>query len=178
MKKFPEIALLLGLLLLTFSQARAQDFPWNDFERRTLQELVKINVAEDADDLKRYPDKGQLIFRGKIMPSVVRVTYTGQSRGISSERKNFIELWAGSYTQTPDYANMFASEFLFKEGAQELWLLVQQQVAKFFDEELKKGDSVDLYLIRPGGVRAKDKLEWIFLVEEFQRPKDKEWPTP
>jgi len=175
MKKF---ALIFSFLLLTFSPARAQDFPWNDFERRTLQGLVKINAAEDADDLKRYPDKGQFVFRGKIMPSVVRLTYTGQLRWISGERRKFIELWAGAYSQTQDYAAMFETEFLFKEEAQEYWLPVQSQVAKYFDKELKKGDAVDLYMIRPGGLRKKDKLDWIFLVEEFQKPKDKEWSSP
>ena len=178
MKKFPEKLLIALLLLMSSSQARAQDFPWADFERRTLQELVKINLAEDADDLKRHPDKGQFVFRGKIMPSVVRVTYTGESRGISVVRKKFIELWAGTYSQTPNYADLFASEFLFKESAQEYWLPVQQQVAKFFAQELKKGDAVDLYLIRPGGLREKDKLDWVFFVEEFQKPKEKEWPSP
>jgi len=175
MKKF---ALIFSFLLLTFSPARAQDFPWNDFERRTLQGLVKINVAEDADDLKRYPDKGQLVFRGKIMPSVVRLTYTGQLRRISGERKKFIELWAGAYSQTQDYAAMFETEFLFKEEAQEYWLPVQSQVAKYFDKELKKGDAVDLYMIRPGGLMEKDKLDWIFLVEEFQKPKETDSPSP
>ena len=145
-------------------------FPWNDFERRTLQELVKINVAEDADDLKRYPDKGQFVFRGKIMPSVVRVTYTGQSRAIGSERKKFIELFANAYAQDPNYANLFESEFLFTEGAQEYWLPMQEPV-KAFNREMKKGDAVDLYLIRPGGLRVKDKTDWIFLIEEFQKPK-------
>jgi hypothetical protein len=153
-------------------------FPWNDFERRTLEELVKRNIAEDADDLKRAPGKGQFVFRGEILSSVVRVTYTGESRKLSDERKKFIELWAGSYSQDPNYAGMFQSEFLFKEGAQEYWLPVQQQVAKFFEQELKKGDAVDLYLVRPGGLRVKDKLDWIFLVEEFQKPPAKEWPKP
>jgi len=64
-----KLALMLGLLLLAFPQARAQDFPWAEFERPTMQELIKINVAEDSDDLKRYPEKGQFVFRGKIMPS-------------------------------------------------------------------------------------------------------------
>jgi hypothetical protein len=116
MKKVPEMVLMMGLLSLTLPQARAQDFPWNDFERRTLQELVKSNVAEDADVFKRYPGKGQFVFRAKIMPSVVRVTHTGQSRGLSTERKKFIELWAGTYATTPKYGSFFESEFLFKEG--------------------------------------------------------------
>lgn len=32
-------------------------------------------------------------------------------------------------------------------------------------------DYVDVYLIRPGGLITKDKAEWVFLVEEFQKPK-------
>jgi hypothetical protein len=48
MKKF---ALMLAMLLLAFPQARAQDFPWADFERQAMQELIKINVAEDSEDL-------------------------------------------------------------------------------------------------------------------------------
>jgi hypothetical protein len=175
MKKF---ALTLGLLLLAFQQAPAQDFPWSDFERRTMQELIKINVAEDSDDLKRYPEKGQFVFRGKILPSVVRLTHTGQSRRISGARKKFIELWAGTYAQNSNYAELFASEFLFKDDVQEYWLPVQQSVAKYFDTELKNGDAVDLYLIRPGGLREKDKADWVFLVEEFQKPKDEEKRSP
>jgi hypothetical protein len=178
MKKFPEMVLMMGLLSLTLPQARAQDFPWNDFERRTLQELVKSNVAEDADVFKRYPGKGQFVFRAKIMPSVVRVTHTGQSRGLSTERKKFIELWAGTYATTPKYGSFFESEFLFKEGADEYWLPVAKQIIPSFSKELDKGGAVDLYLIRPGGLRAKDKADWVFLVEEFQKPKDKEWPSP
>jgi hypothetical protein len=145
-------------------------FPWNDFERRTLQELVKINVAEDADTLKSYPEQGQFVFRGKILSSVVRLTYTGKSRTLADERKKFVELWSGTYSQESNYADMFQTEFLFKEGAQEYWLPVQQQVTRYFEKELKPGDAVDVYLIRPGGLRAKDKLDWIFLVEEFQKP--------
>jgi hypothetical protein len=178
MKKFPEMVLMMSLLSLTLPQARAQDFPWNDFERRTLQELVKINVAEDVDVLKRYPDKGQFVFRGKIMPSVVRVTYTGQSRRLSAERKKFIELWAGSYATTPNYGSFFETEFLFKEEPDEYWLPVAKQIIPYFSKELDKGRAVDLYLIRPGGLRTKDKADWVFLVEEFQKPKDKEWPSP
>lgn len=153
-------------------------FPWNDFERRTLLELVNTNVEENADDFTRYPDKGQLVFRGKIMPSVVRVSYTGESRRISSERKKFIELWAATYSSTPHYGSFYESEFLFKEGAVEYWLPVAKQIIPSFSKELREGELVDLYLIRPGGLKVKDQADWVFLVEEFQKPKDKEWPSP
>jgi hypothetical protein len=144
-------------------------FPWNDFERRTLQELVKINLA-DTDELKLYPDKGQFVYPDKILPSVVRVTYVGKSRAIVSERKKFIESWVGEYGKDPNYANLFKSEFLFKEGDQEYWLPLQEPVT-YFEKNLKKGDAVDLYLIRLGGLKVRDNLDWLFLVEEFLKPK-------
>lgn len=172
--KYRIIRLTLVLFVITgsFSVAVAQGFPYGDFERRTLQELVKINAQEDSEDIKRFPDKDQFVFRGKILPSVVRLTYTGESRQVSTERKKFIELWAKLYYRNLGYANLYETEFLFKEDTADYWLPVQKQVAKYFDGELKKGELVDLYLVRPGGTRLKEKIDWIFLVEEFQQPRE------
>src|SRR2546427_2637014 len=151
-----RLALIITAVML-FSGAvlklQAQGFPWNEFERRTLKELVTINEKEDVEDQKRLPNENRMIVRGKILSSVIRLSYTGKSRTLSPERKKFIELWAGSYfSQTPGYADHYESEFLFKEGNDEYWLPVQKQVASYFPKELKKGDTVDVYLIRPGGL--------------------------
>ena len=164
--------LILFFIAGKSSVSFAQGFPWDDYERRTLQELVKTNEQVDGEDLKRFPEQNQFVFRGKTLPSVVRLTYTGELRSLSTERKKFIELWAGSYYRNPGFANLYESEFLFKEGIADYWLPVQKQVAKYFDSELKKGELVDLYLIRPGGLKVKGKTEWVFLVEEFQQPRD------
>jgi hypothetical protein len=163
---------------LTSSSTASQGFPWNDFERRTMVQLLKMNTDEDSGDLKRYSDKAQMVMRGKILPSVVRMTYTGESRPLGEVRSKFIEMWAGAYSNVPDYARNFENEVLFKEGQQEYWLPVQKQVAKYFDKELKKDEPIDVYLVRPGGVRSGEKVDWIFLMEEFQKPKEKEWPSP
>ena len=167
----------LALAITAFSggssPVRAQGFPWQEFERRTLKEIVAINESEDAEDRKRLPNQNRMIMRGKILSSAVRVTYVGESRFIGDERKKFIELWAGSYfSQTPGYASRYESEFLFKEANDEYWLPVQKQVASYFSKELQKGDTVDLYLIRPGGLSIKGKIDWVFLVEEFLKPKE------
>ena len=166
-----------GLILLVIAGAPssvfAQGFPWNDFEPRTLQELVKTNEREEGDNVKRFPDQNQFVFRGTTLPSVVRVTYTGDSRPLNSERKKFIETWARDYYRNPGYVNLYTAEFLFKEGAEEYWLPVQKDVAKYFAAELNKGELVDLYVISPGGLRAtnKGKTAWIFLVDQFQQPR-------
>jgi hypothetical protein len=39
------------------------------------------------------------------------------------------------------------------------------------DRDMKKGVPVDLYLVRLGGMKTDEKIEWIFLVEEFRKVK-------
>lgn len=164
----------LFVIAANFSVGLAQGFPWNDFERRTMQELVKTNEQEEAENLKRFPDELQFVFRGTRLPSVVSLTYTGESRALSTDRKRFIEMWARSYYRNPGYANLYETEFLFKDATEEHWLPVQKDVAKYFDPELKKGEPVNLYLITPGGLRGKNKGKtlWLFLVEQFRDPKE------
>jgi hypothetical protein len=72
----------------------------------------------------------------------------------------------------------FSNQSFYSKKDDEYWLPVAKQIIPSFSKELDKGGAVDLYLIRPGGLRAKDKADWVFLVEEFQKPKDKEWPSP
>jgi len=163
------LTLAVGISLLCQARAKAQGFPWNDFERRTMAQLIKMNVEDDAEDLKRFPQSGQMVMRGKILPSIIRLIYTGESRKISEVRSKFIETWGKFYSQDKDYNELFEAEFRFKEGPDEYWLPVQKPVTKYFDKELTKDGPVDLYLVRPGGIRSKDRIDWIFLVEEFQK---------
>ena len=164
-------SLILFLFVLKPSIVSAQGFPWKDFERRTLPELIKTNEREELENIRQFPDQNQFVFRGTTLPSAVQLTYTGESRQLSAERKKFIETWARSYYRNTGYANLYTAEYLFKDGNEDYWLPVQKGVAQYFVEELKKGEPVDLYLISPGGLRVdKGKTVWIFLVEQFQQP--------
>lgn len=172
MSKFIWFSFILVFIVFNPLAVSAQGFPWNDFERRTLLELIKTNEREEAENISRFPDQTQFVFRDTTLPSEVLLTYTGESRPLSVERKKFIETWARSYYRNTSYANLYAAEYLFKEGSEDYWLPVQKDVAKYFPDELKKGDPVDLYLISPGGLRAgnKGKTLWLFLVEQYQQP--------
>jgi hypothetical protein len=132
-------ALAIVIFAFVCSAIPQNSFPWGDFKRRTLEQLVKRNLDEDAEDLVKYPDRNQLLFRGEILPSVVQVTYSGQSRPINTERRKFIELWGSSHGQGPSYADVFQMEYLFKEGSVEYWLPVQAPVAKYFAKEFAEG---------------------------------------
>lgn len=58
---------------------------------------------------------------------------------------------------------------LFKECDNEYWIPVQKQVIPHFAKELKKGDMVSLFIVRVGGEKAKDRWDWLFIVNEFQK---------
>lgn len=159
------------ICLLVVGSVCAQGFPWGDFKRRTMKELIKINNDDSAEDFKRVTHPNGLIVRGNVLPSVVRVTFTGEERSMGKTRKKFIELWGTALSHKKEYQDRYQREFLFKEDADEYWLPVQEPVIKYFEKELKTGEFVDLYLVRPGGIKTGDNVDWVFLVEEFQKPK-------
>ena len=154
-------------VMLSGSLAYGQGFPWDDFKPRTLKEIV--NMEADVD--QRNQKENNIVFHANILPSKVRVTYTGTSRPISKVKKEMIGNWAKMLGNPESYAEHYESEFLFLENSVEYWLPVQKQVSVYFEKELKKEDVVDLYLVRAGGIRTAGKWDWMLLIEEFQKPK-------
>ncbi|MCA1849468.1 MAG: hypothetical protein LC672_00075 [Acidobacteria bacterium] len=164
-----RILLLLTLMLPLFvSTTFAQGFPWDDFKRRTLKEIVSIDAKEIQDSER----ENRVIFHADMLLSVIRVKYTGKSRPISKVKKEFLEKWAQTFSQNAEaYAAHYERDFLFMEGEVEYWLPVQKKVSAYFPKQLKEGEEVDIYVVRAGGVCSKKVCDWLFLVEEFQKPK-------
>ena len=159
---------LLFALSLTCALARAQSsFPWDEFKPRTLKEIVNM----EADVEQRDQKENTIVFHADMLSSKVRVTYIGTSRPISKTKKDLIRQWAKMIGSTEEYARLYENEFLFTEDSVEYWLPVQKKVSSYFDKELKKGDAIDLYLVRAGGIRTAGKWDWMLLVEEFLKPR-------
>jgi hypothetical protein len=164
-----RILLLLILIspLLTFISF-AQGFPWDDFKRRTLKEIVSV----DAKEIEDSELENRAIFHTDLLLSVVKVKYMGKSRPLSEVKKDFLKKWAQTFAPNADeYAAHYEKDFLFMEGDVEYWLPVQKKVSAYFPKELKEGEEVDIYIVRAGGVCSKKVCDWLFLVEEFQKPK-------
>lgn len=157
---------LLCALMLSCGLAYGQGFPWDDFKPRTLKEITNM----EADVEQRNQKENNIVFHGDFLPSRVRVTYIGASRPISKVKKEMIGNWTKMMGNPEEYAKQYESEFLFSEDAVEYWLPVQKKVSAYFDKELNKGDAIDLYLIRAGGIRTAGKWDWMLLVEEYQKP--------
>src|SRR6266404_4586365 len=121
MRKFQVITFLMSLLLLTYSPAGAQEFPWNDFMPRTLSEIIRQNVLVQKDSLKDVKTRDQIIIDADPLPSVIRVTYTRKTKPISKDRKNYLKLWLESFNRDKDLNNIYDVEMLVVEDSNQYW---------------------------------------------------------
>jgi len=142
-----------------------QGFPWELFKPRPLSEVIAITKKSIGTEDSGFLAQDQL-------ESKVQVVYTGESRPIPKDRAWFISTWFGMLRSSQKkLAENYQFEYLYKDGSDEYWLPTSTPITKYFDKELKPGDKMDLYLISIGAFRAKDKIDCVLLVEEFQKPK-------
>ena len=153
-------------LLSQYRAVEAQD-NWDNYRPRTLKQLLE-QLAKVASEPEARKAHLELLFTDSF-PSRVAVTYTGEKRAIPAKRKEFIGYWAKSRGLRQEIVDLFEDELLFKEDSTEYWLPVQKQVIPFFAEELKKGDTVELYLIITGSRTEDGVPDWVFLVNEFKK---------
>ena len=63
---------------------------------------------------------------------------SGESRSVSSIRKDLIKDWLVTYSINHDHLKLFETEYLFTEGSAKYWIPVQKQLIEHFDKELKR----------------------------------------
>ena len=158
-----RLALIFTLWITIVICVHAQNkFPYEEYDPRTLAELVEHGVANNND----YKDTKQIMIDAKPFYSAVRVKFTGTSRPLSDAKKNLFKMWQGTLQIDPKVLDQLDKEYLFKECDREYWIPVQKQVAAYFPKELKEGDTITLYLMIVGGVKEKEGWDIIFLTNE------------
>ncbi|HEY0078929.1 MAG TPA: hypothetical protein VGB73_09815 [Pyrinomonadaceae bacterium] len=173
--------LLLALLLLSASLAFAQDTSGakpkrartpEDYKSRTLKELSAKEQAATGSETENRTDKEETLrVRADTLPSAVRVGYTGLKRPLPLVKKELLLQWARLYAGAMEsYTVPYESEMLFNENGVGYWLPVRKRSLPDFERSLKRGDEVDLYLIRLGAVRVSQGWEPLLLVESFRKP--------
>lgn len=139
----------------------------DDYKPRTFKEIIAEGLERESHDAA---DK--IIVHGDLLPSRVRATYQGSARLLPPGKKDVLHRWAQLYAGAPThYTVPYTAELLFSEGQRDYWLTVRKESVAQFRKQLKKGDAVDLYLIRLGGLRTGDGVERLLLVETFRQPK-------
>jgi hypothetical protein len=174
-RKSSYVALLLALLLgcgLAYSQDSLGAKPKkprtpDDYKPRTLKEVATAGAGTES----RGNKEETMIVHPDILPSRVRVTYTGSARPLPQIKKEVLRQWARLYAGSPEgYTEPYETEMLFIENGTEYWLAVRKKSLPHFEQVLKRGDAVDLYLIRVGAAKFSDEWELMLLVESFQKP--------
>jgi hypothetical protein len=174
MKTTFSILFFVSTLFLFAFQSSAQDFPYEEYQTRTLSELVAMDSETSVKDLEKTSGekaKGLIIIHAKPFYSAVRVKYVGTLKALTKEEKDYLKMWQGSLGYPADIPELYENKYLFKECDKEYWIPVQKQVAAFFTKELKSGDMITLYLMYPGGIKktATDSWNFLFLVNEYQK---------
>ena len=177
-RKSSHLVLLLALLLGGTADGQDPSGPGpkkartpDDYKARTLKELAyRGSDAEDIGD-----EEETMVVDVDILPSRVRATYAGSARPLPQIKKEVLREWARLYAGFPEgYTEPYETEMLFTEGGAEHWLAVRKESLPLFERKLKKGDAVDLYLIRVGAAKAADGWELMLLIESFRKPGGKE----
>ena len=167
--KFIFLALFITLFV---SQTFAQSSSWDLYEPRTLKEITSTIAAKslkNPDVLIRDDKKDvSIILSYNSFQSRVKATYTGTSRKVSDQRKEVISIWLKTLGKPKEILDLFENEYLFVEDKVEYWLPVQKTVASYFDKELKKGDTVTVFVAWLGARKEAKSLEYIFLMNEFE----------
>jgi len=173
--KSSRFALLL-LLVLGCGAAYGQDSPGarpkkartpDDYKPRTLKEVA----AEAAGAESRGNKEETMVVYGDILPSRARATYAGSARPLPLFRKEVLRQWARLYAGYPEgFTGPYQTEMLFNEGGTDYWLAVRKEALPRYERELKKGDAVDLYLIRVGAAKTSGGWEPVLLIENVRKP--------
>jgi hypothetical protein len=164
----------LALAVMTISISAQDQDSWKHYLPRTLDQIIKNHAAkvlDDPDIEMSFPDKSTAVLTRDSFPSKVKVTYTGRSRTISPKRKELIKDWLTTIypDRRDEYLKVWDTEFLFTETLIEYWLPVQSPLIQPLQEELRKGDDVTLYVAWVGARKESGKVDWVFLVNEFEK---------
>jgi hypothetical protein len=172
--KLSYFALLVSLLLGGYSaygQDPLQAKPkkprtLDDYKLQTLKEVA----AAGSDAESRGNKNDTMIVHADILPSRVRATYTGSTRPLLQIKKEVLRQWARLYAGFPEgYTEPYDTEALFTEEGAEYWLAVRKKSLPEFEREMKRGEAVDLYLIRVGASKVADKWEQMLLIESIRK---------
>lgn len=137
-----------------------------DYKERSLKEVV----AKGDDAGGRWNKEETVIVHGDILASRVRARYDGAARPFPQERREVLRQWARLYAGAPEtYTQPYETEVLFTDDGAQHWLAVRKRDLARLGQELKRGETAELFLIRVGAAKTPGGWEPVLLVENFQK---------
>ena len=139
-----------------------------DYRPRTLRELTTLQPDYVGRETPRNDPNLRVVVHADLLPSRVKVLYDGTTRPLVESKKQVIAEWARHYAGAPEfYTGPYQTEMLFTEEGENYWLAVRKESVVKFEQEFKKGATVELFLIKMGNAHSDDKLQPVLLIEKF-----------
>lgn len=162
--------LLLAVVIPAYTQGEKKPRTEADYRSRTLRELTTLQPDYLGRDTHSKDPNVRVVVHADLVPSRVKVLYDGTTRPLVRNKKYVITSWANQFAGAPEFYTVpYQTEMLFTEEGESYWLAVRKESLPKF-EQLKKGDTVELFLIKMGNAHIDDKLEPVLLVEKFRKP--------
>jgi hypothetical protein len=163
---FVSVILAFAITTTVFAQGGPKKpRGFDDYTPRTLEDISKLQGSITESSNKN------VAIHGEIFPTRVKVVYEVSSRPIAQHKRDTIAAWANRFAGAPEtYNRPYQNEVLFSENGRNYWLVVRKEFLPRFAQELKKGETVELFLIKMGSARKGDKWEPVLLVEKFLKP--------
>lgn len=166
------VLLLTSISATILAYAQGPKRPRNDadYRARTLSELnaLQPEYILNNPEYKAAVNLRVVAHYGDLLPSRVKVLYDGTTRPLVANKKYLIAEWANRFAGMPgSYIDPYQTEMLFTENGKDHWLVVRNDSLSKFEQELQKGDAVELFLIKLGNVYVDDNFEPVLLVDKF-----------
>lgn len=141
--------------------------PWEYYQRRS---LADVTAQQRHVVLRTFTEElGQRVFLGgSSFPSLPNIQYLDSTRATSGRRLELIRLWIKTYEIPDEVPTDYTTELLFREDGLELWLPVRNAVIEELESATAPGDTLTLYVVWVGALRAGTDIEWVFLVYGYQ----------
>ena len=167
------LILLLSITGTALTHAQGEKKPRTvaDYQPRTLQELTTLlpetfRAALAERGVQGNKDMKQIV-HGELFPSRVKVVYSGTKRPLVQDKRNVIIGWANQFAGMPEFYTVpYQTELLFTEGGENYWLAVHKEL---LDQDWKRGETLELCVIKMGNVRIGDQFEPVLLAERVIR---------
>ena len=102
-------------------------------------------------------------------PIRATVLFLDSTRATAPERLTVLRMWTKTLQIPVDPDTMFTTEYLFQEDSLQFWLPVQTVLLPALRAELQRRDSVDLFVGYVGAQGQGTSVDWVFVVNEFQK---------
>lgn len=162
-KRFWMTLIMLPLLQfppeVVFSQSQ---FNYKAYQPSSIAKILHANITQIGEALR---DTSKTVFGTSMNKYRVTGNYVGSPRKIKFSLRMRIDSWARALGIDNIIYGLFTHEIQLMENGNSYWLPVQKHLVPSIQDDLSKGQVVDLFMVFIGVFRGNP----VFLVNNFKK---------